>query len=162
VSKKETTTEATSFGEDLEGREWVGRQSKPSEEEASRITESKRCCSRELQKRKRAGKLEARVCVQMRRGKSDGKIIALNKLVIIVVRLLTKGAQKQVPDLQTQRSWESFDFANTVFFVYCLIKVTFTARLVHPILNLPFHKYFSCVAIIVHTLIPVFGKCCTH
>ena len=32
MSKKGTAVEAPSFGEDLEGREWVGRQPKPSEQ----------------------------------------------------------------------------------------------------------------------------------
>lgn len=79
--------------------------------------ESKRCCSCGLQKRKRAGKLEARVCVQVRRGDSDRNILSLNQLIITAVCQLTKGAQKQVPALQTlslQRNWESFDFTDNI------------------------------------------------
>lgn len=45
--------------------------------------ESKRCCSCGSQHRKRACKLGARVCVQVRKGDCDRKILSLNQLAII-------------------------------------------------------------------------------
>lgn len=109
--------EAPSVGEDLEGRERVGIQSKPSERGGVQKHWRARDAAVVGCKRGRGLASLRQECV-CKWGDSDRKILSLNQLIITAVCQLTNGAQKQVPALQIlslQRNWGSFDFTdNTV------------------------------------------------